>query len=101
MKSKKRGLGRGLEALLAETSDKDEGSQPSTGLADHLAEVIAPHNPGTSINQQSPSGSQAEDQSALAIALVKKIQKENLLLQEEAMALKSLLEEFEQMLRQE
>ncbi|MDD5276042.1 MAG: hypothetical protein PHR16_08170 [Methylovulum sp.] len=75
MTLKKRGLGRGLEVLLADTSTMDDLPQPSTG-----AEL-------------------ANNQAVMALALLDDLQKEkqNLLL--EAEALKSLLDEFESIIR--
>ncbi len=75
MTLKKRGLGRGLEVLLADTSTKDNLPQPPI------------------------SAEPANNQVAMALALLDHLQKEkqNLLL--EAEALKSLLDEFESILR--
>lgn len=75
MTLKKRGLGRGLEVLLADTSSMDDLPQPSI------------------------SAEPANNQVAMALALLDHLQKEkqNLLL--EAEALKSLLDEFESILR--
>lgn len=75
MTLKKRGLGRGLEVLLADTSTMDDLPQPSTGTELTNNQVV------------------------MALALLDNLQKEkqNLLL--EAEALKSLLDEFESIIR--
>jgi len=75
MTLKKRGLGRGLEVLLADTSIKDDLPQPST------------------------SSELTNNKVAMALTSLEHLQKEkqNLLL--EAEALKILLDEFESILR--
>lgn len=96
MNLKKRGLGRGLEALLADASGRDpiekqnlvENNQPT--LTENQLQIDA------SVKLES---NELLRQPAMAIALIKNIQRENLLLQEEAAALSNLLEEFEQVLR--
>lgn len=98
MNLKKRGLGRGLEALLAETPSKEDADRQPTDLANHQPVISEPQSPTVSEDKILPD-SVLLDQSAMAIALVKNIQRENLLLQEEALVLKNLLEEFEQILR--
>jgi len=85
MTLKKRGLGRGLEALLAEDSSKEE-KYPS-------------HTPQASEYPPVKNTEQDETQLVSVIALFKNIQKENLILQEEAEALRKLIEEFELMVR--
>jgi hypothetical protein len=85
MNSKKRGLSRGLEALLAEDSSKEEAHQPAKDVSRSEA--------------QAAIAEEANRQTAMMIALFKNIQKERLALQEEAEALKKLIEEFESIVR--
>lgn len=93
MNLKKRGLGRGLEALLADDSAKKETHPPQT----------KPSADNRSVNdemQSKPEIIEAVDgQAGMVVALFKNIQRENLLLLEEAEALKRLIEEFESILR--
>jgi len=94
MTVKKRGLGRGLEALLADDSAKKEPHQSPTkqsGGNQALKNNEVPPN---------PDAIEAMDERAgMVVALFKNIQRENLVLQEEAEALKKLIEEFELILR--
>lgn len=85
MNLKKRGLGRGLEALLADDSAKEETHQPTkdASQSEILVEVTE----------------EADKQTAILVALFKNIQKERLALQEEAEALRKLIEEFESIVR--
>ncbi len=89
---KKRGLGRGLEALLADDSvnrepyrfpvrDAEDGDIATTEAKSEQDEV------------------QTEERSAMVIALFKNIQKENRLLLEEAESLRQLIAEFESIVR--
>lgn len=93
MTLRKRGLGRGLEALLADDSAKDEKHQPKTEQsADYQA-----------VKDVGPDEIQASDEvdsrTALVAALFKNIQREHLNLLEEAEALKKMIEEFEAIVR--
>jgi hypothetical protein len=86
MNSKKRGgLGRGLEALLAEESAKEETYQPAKDARRSETQVEIAED--------------AARQTAVMVALFKNIQKERFALQEEAEALKKLIEEFESIVR--
>ncbi|HEY8035950.1 MAG TPA: hypothetical protein VIF37_10215 [Methylobacter sp.] len=85
MNFKKRGLGRGLEALLAEDSAKEETHQPAKDVSQ--SEI------------QAEIAEEAARQTAVMVALFKNIQKERLALQEEAEALRKLIEEFESIVR--
>lgn len=114
MTFRKRGLGRGLEALLADDSAKEEKQQPqarrsgdyqSVGqnekkampavIGDGMASTAPP-------SMEARSGAQADevgDRTAIVVALFKNIQRENLILLEEAEALRKLIEEFESIVR--
>jgi ParB-like chromosome segregation protein Spo0J len=72
MTLKKRGLGRGLEALLVDVSTKQE-----------VPVIIK----------------EMDEREAMAITLIETIQNENLNLLQEAEALKMLIDEFEAMVR--
>jgi len=93
MTLRKRGLGRGLEALLADDSAKEKIQQPQ---AVQLNE-----------NQPFKDADQDEEQAieeidggaAMVFALFKNIQKENRMLLEEAEALRKLIAEFEAIVR--
>lgn len=79
MSLKKRGLGRGLEALLVDVSVKKEKHQLQTLPPDDM---------------------HSDELQELAIELIETIQKENLNLVQEAETLRTLMDEFEAMLRQ-
>jgi len=93
MTFRKRGLGRGLEALLADDSAKEkihqsqavqsEENQPSKDMVQEEVQAIE----------------EVDDQAAMVVALFKNIQKENRMLLEEAEALRKLIEEFEAIVR--
>lgn len=87
MTFKKRGLGRGLEALLADDSVKEDKHQPTKNLSQNEIEstpiVVA----------------EVDVRSAMVVELFKSIQREHLILLEEAEALKKLIEEFESIVR--
>jgi len=93
MTLRKRGLGRGLEALLAEDSAKEKMHQSQTVQSNE--------------NQSSKDVGQDEIQAvgeidapaAMVVALFKNIQKENRVLLEEAEVLRKLIEEFEAIVR--
>ena len=91
MNLKKRGLGRGLEALLVDVSAKEDRSSLHHG--GHLppdamssAELAAP----AIINK-------ITDPEAVALALIETLQQENLNLLQEAVALRELVDEFKAM----
>ena len=127
MTVKKRGLGRGLEALLVDVSAKEEiPAQQTTPInnrqknnhrstdnmnADELrvepvvAQKIAKNNTKVVVDAASelPEVSVIDkamnDREALTSALIKTIQKENRHLLQEAENLRQLLDEFEAMVR--
>lgn len=87
MTLKKRGLGRGLEALLADDSAKEEKQQ---------AQILPVNEPATAAVQLAPvMVEDADNRADMVVALFKSIQRENLLLREEAEVLRGLIEEFE------
>jgi hypothetical protein len=77
MNLKKRGLGRGLEALLAD----EEKHQPVKDV--RQGEI------------QPAAGAEVDKQTAMVVAFFKSVQKEHHALLEEAESLKKLLEEFD------
>ncbi len=81
MNLKKRGLGRGLEALLADDSANEEKHLPVKSARQGETRPAA--------------GAEVEKQTALVVAFFKSTQKEHHALLEEAESLKKLLEEFE------
>ena len=89
MSLKKRGLGRGLEALLVDVSTKEEKHQLQTLPIDILQR--GHHLP--------PDDMDPEELQDIAIALIETIQRENLNLLQEAEGLRKLLDEFEAMVR--
>lgn len=128
MTVKKRGLGRGLEALLVDVASKEEMHQSQTQSADSQSvkgagrddiqimpapvsddldtEVVVSEmsevDSGLEQRSTAMQGAIAEpvdDKAAIVMALFKNIQKEHLVLLEEAEALKKLIEEFEAMVR--
>ncbi|MDD5410992.1 MAG: hypothetical protein PHF31_06200 [Methylobacter sp.] len=126
MTLKKRGLGRGLEALLADVSAKEEKHQPQTmqsgdyqpakdvsqdevkimpmAIDDCMAATasggLATFPPSTEVKSGGGAVSEEVDgRMALVVALFKNIQREHLILQEEAEVLRKLIEEFESIVR--
>ena len=89
MSLKKRGLGRGLEALLVDVSSKEGKHQLKTQPVDNLHQGI--HMPSDDMN--------SDELQDIAIALIETIQKENFNLLQEAECLRNLLDEFEAMVR--
>ena len=89
MTLKKRGLGRGLEALLVDVSSKEVKHQVQTLPIDDLQR--SNHLPPDDINSDELQG--------MAIALIETIQTEKLNLLQEAEGLSKLIDEFEAMLR--
>jgi len=125
MTVKKRGLGRGLEALLVDVASKEDMHQPQTMKpADYqpvkgaIQSMPAPvsgsmdagtatqgkeekesrQEQGASATQEAVS-EQVDDRAAMVVALFKNIQREHLVLLEEAEALRKLIEEFEAIIR--
>ena len=93
MTLRKRGLGRGLEALLADDSAKEKI---------HQSQAVQPdeHQPPEDVVQDEVQAiEEVDDQAAMVVALFKNIQKENRILREEAEALRKLIEEFEAIVR--
>jgi hypothetical protein len=91
MTLRKRGLGRGLEALLADDPAKNEQQLQSRQTEDgrDMGGLAKPE----------AVGGKVEDRSALVVALFKNIQRENLILLEEAESLRQLIAEFESLIR--
>lgn len=85
MTFKKRGLGRGLEALLADDSSKEEKYQPVKDVSQD--------------EMQPADVAEVDGRTAMVVALFKNIQREHLALLEEAEALRKLIEEFESIVR--
>lgn len=80
MNPKKRGLGRGLEALLADDSANEEKHQPVKEARQGETQPAA--------------GAEADKQTAMVLAFFKSVQKEHHALLEEAESLKKLLDEL-------
>ena len=83
MTLKKRGLGRGLEALLVDVSAKEQTLPLDAVNSDNAPTVI----------------NKVADSEAMALALIETLQQENLNLLQEAVALRELADEFEAMVR--
>ena len=80
MNLKKRGLGRGLEALLADDSANEQKHQPVKDVRQgEIQPAVAP---------------EIEKQTAMVVAFFKSTQKEHHALLEEAESLKKLLDEL-------
>ena len=93
MTLRKRGLGRGLEALLADDSAKEKIHQSQAVQSDE-------NQPSKDVVQDEAQAiEEVDDQAAMVVALFKNIQKENRMLLEEAEALRKLIEEFEAIVR--
>lgn len=102
MTLKKRGLGRGLEALLVDVSAGDDRHQ-QTLPADTLQRD---HDlPPNAMNSEELHGApviiinKTTDPETVALALIETLQQENLNLLQEAVALRQLVDEFEAMVR--
>ncbi|MGR9013305.1 MAG: hypothetical protein ACU83U_06650 [Gammaproteobacteria bacterium] len=93
MTLRKRGLGRGLEALLADDSAKKETDRSQTKPSGDNQSVKGEIKPVPEVIEA------ADERAGMVVALFKNIQRENLLLLEEAEALKKMIEEFESMVR--
>lgn len=84
MTFKKRGLGRGLEALLAEELAKEEVCRPDKDRLQNEGRAVV---------------SEMEDRASVMVALLRDMQRERLALLEEAVALQKSIEEFESLIR--
>lgn len=93
MTFRKRGLGRGLEALLADDSAKEKIHQSQAVQADE-------NQPSKdAVQDEAQAIEEVDDRAAMVVALFKNIQKENRTLLEEAEALRKLIAEFEAIVR--
>lgn len=93
MTLKKRGLGRGLEALLADDSAKEKMQQSqAVQSAENQSSEDA-------VEDEALVKEEIDSRAAMVMALFKNIQKENRMLREEAEALRKLIEEFEAIVR--
>ena len=92
MTLKKRGLGRGLEALLADDSAKQEQHRSQNTQS-------SDYRPAKDVTQEQMQAIEADGRSAMVIALFKNIQRENRILLEEAESLRQLIVEFESLVR--
>lgn len=100
MTLKKRGLGRGLEALLVDVGAKEEllptlqtdACQP---VQDEETQTLPP---SVEVRSKARTG-EVDERTAMVVELFKNIQREHLVLLEEAEALKKMIEEFESMIR--
>jgi hypothetical protein len=85
MTLRKHGLGRGLEALLADDSANEEQHQPVKEVRQgETQSAVAP---------------EVDKQTAMVVSFFKIIQKEHHALLEEAESLRKLIEEFESIVR--
>jgi hypothetical protein len=80
MNLKKRGLGRGLEVLLADDSANEENHQPVKEVRQRETQPAA--------------APEADKQTAMVVSFFKSVQKEHHTLLEEAESLRQLLDEF-------
>lgn len=105
MTLRKRGLGRGLEALLVDVADKEEKYQPQTMQSGEYPPVKNRHQeevPSAPASMEAGSTAQAgevDGRTAMVVELFKSIQREHLVLLDEAEALRKLIEEFESIVR--
>lgn len=102
MTLKKRGLGRGLEALLVDVAAKEE-QLPQTLQTDDYQPALD-EQPQTPLVVDNSTGAKAQagevdGRTAMVVELFKNIQREHLVLLEEAEALKKMIEEFESIIR--
>jgi len=107
MNLRKRGLGRGLEALLADDSAKEK-QHPSQTIqpGDHQLTKDVERDDiqsAPALVEQCMDATvvteEADGRAAMVVALFKNIQRENLILLEEAEALRQLIIEFESIVR--
>ncbi|MGR9052292.1 MAG: hypothetical protein ACU84J_06560 [Gammaproteobacteria bacterium] len=108
MTDKKRGLSRGLEALLKiepKAVDIDALSHDDRVISEQLKRLLERQNtptwpaPPGAADSGSLAYGRAGVEASLVLELFEHIRKENMNLLEEAEALKSLIDEFEQMLK--
>lgn len=85
MTFKKRGLGRGLEALLADDAANEQKQQPVKE--------------GRQGETQPAAVAEVDKQTAMVVAFFKEIQKDHRTLLEEAENLRKLIEDFESIIR--
>ena len=83
MTLKKRGLGRGLEALLVDVSGQEQTLPLDATNSDKTPTII----------------NKIADPETMALALIETLQQENLTLLQEAVALRELVDEFAAMVR--
>ncbi|MGZ8190635.1 MAG: hypothetical protein ACXWTS_05330 [Methylococcaceae bacterium] len=98
MTLKKRGLGRGLEALLADVPVKEDLSESVDRAvvdAESVHALAVDLQKAEQLPHLSSNVATVDDQAEMAIALVKNIHRERLELLKEAEALKVLIDEFE------
>jgi hypothetical protein len=105
MNIKKRGLGRGLEALLVNVSDKEEAPtidilQPSHEQASSEIEYEMPITRASFDPLQQESTSFAKMHYPDVLALIESLKKERLNLLQEVESLKQLINDFDTMIRQ-
>ncbi|MGZ8223356.1 MAG: hypothetical protein ACXWT0_17075 [Methylobacter sp.] len=103
MNLKKRGLGRGLEALLVDVASREEQApletltpadfQPVQDDVSSAPVIIADHSA-----TEAKTG-EVDGRTAMVVELFKSIQREHLVLLEEAEALRKMIEEFESIIR--
>lgn len=103
MNLKKRGLGRGLEALLVDVGAKEEQAlsetitsadfQPVQDEASSAPVIIAGH------SATEAKTAEVDGRTAMVVELFKSIQREHLVLLEEAEVLRKMIDEFESIIR--
>ena len=103
MTLKKRGLGRGLEALLVDVGAKEEQLLPEIiasadfqSVEDEVLPVPVAIDDRAAIAIQT---GEVDGRTAMVVELFKSIQREHLVLLEEAEALRKIIEEFESIIR--
>lgn len=96
---KKRGLSRGLEALLKVNSEKSEISKPVIDVEEAKCSPDRQSSDQQLYRQLSAEDLEGERRPEQLLALFEQLRNENLRLLQEAETLKGLLEEFESMVR--
>lgn len=96
MPLKRRGLGRGLEALLAGVWVNDDGRPVVSGEAPDVPVAFQASQEQSSL---AAHGAMPNDQTDMAMALIQNIHRERRKLLEEAEALKKLIDEFDLVVR--
>jgi len=97
MTLKKRGLGRGLEALLVDVSTSDDRHQQTLPTDTLQRGHDLP--PDAMNSEELQIINKMADPETVALALIETLQQENLNLLQEAVALRQLVDEFEAMVR--